>query len=384
MKKLKIRTITFGLNQFRPNQSLEIAFKRIHSYSKFAKEFFAKLGFEIQSVRIATLPWQSWINDFEPEKQLKKLKKLDQLAKDLDFKFVSIGPCTTIKSAEIIPELISQTETLSASFALDKKTVFGPDSELEKVAKIITDLGNLKPKDLLNFRFGLLFNCPPNIPFFPAAYHEGETCFSLGFENSVLLKDAADFSETLEELEENYKSLQTQNYLIAEKLAEKLASLLKIPFLGIDCSFVPSLEEKESFIAPFNKMNDFPFGENGSLSFCGLITRSIKSLEVKKCGFNGLMLPVMEDVGLANAWSNGQLDLQKLISYSSVCACGLDTVPLPGDFQASSLVNVIRDLATISFNQNKPLAMRVFPINGKKSGDQTELNSPYLVNTKVL
>ena len=41
------------------------------------------------------------------------------------------------------------------------------------------------------------------------------------------------------------------------------------------------------------------FGEAGTLTIARIITEILSQLTVKKCGYSGLMLPVLEDHGLA-------------------------------------------------------------------------------------
>lgn len=65
------------------------------------------------------------------------------------------------------------------------------------------------------------------------------------------------------------------------------------------------------------------------------VTAAVKSLAfsgVKLIGYNGLMLPVMEDLILAEraAQVPPSFTMRDLLTFSSVCGVGLDTVPVPG------------------------------------------------------
>jgi len=62
---------------------------------------------------------------------------------------------------------------------------------------------------------------------------------------------------------------------------------------------------------------------------------------------------------------------------------GLDTVPIPGDVTADSLAGVFMETSALAFRLDKPLSCRLLPMKGKKAGDWTEVDSPYLVNTRV-
>ena len=114
-----------------------------------------------------------------------------------------------------------------------------------------------------------------------------------------------------------------------------------------------------------------------------LITEAVRSLPVKHVGYSGLMLPVLEDRRIAQRWSEGHLNLDALLSYSSVCATGLDTVPLRGDITEEQLTRILGDVAALALKWNKPLTARLLPAPGKKAGDMTEFDNPFLVNAKI-
>ena len=96
------------------------------------------------------------------------------------------------------------------------------------------------------------------------------------------------------------------------------------------------------------------------------------------------MLPVMEDSGLAKRNQQGNISLTKLLSYSSVCGTGLDTIPLPGDISFETLYGILLDVSSLSIKLNKPLSARLMPIPGKKAGDLTEFDFNYFENTSVM
>lgn len=115
-----------------------------------------------------------------------------------------------------------------------------------------------------------------------------------------------------------------------------------------------------------------------------MITSVLKNLAVKTCGYSGLMLPVCEDFGLAQRAGEESFNLTDLLLYSAVCGCGLDAVPLPGDTPAEKIGAILVDMATLAITLNKPLSARLLPVPGKKAGEMTTFDSPYLVNCKIL
>jgi uncharacterized protein len=70
------------------------------------------------------------------------------------------------------------------------------------------------------------------------------------------------------------------------------------------------------------------FGASGSVETSALLTRVFKSVKnVEITGFSGLMLALIEDRGLADGSVMSHFDIRSLLTYSSVCGIGLDTVP---------------------------------------------------------
>ena len=86
---------------------------------------------------------------------------------------------------------------------------------------------------------------------------------------------------------------------------------------------------------------------------------------------------------LAQRWSEGTYNIDSLLAYSAVCGTGLDTVALPGDVSQQQLEKIIGDVASLAFKWHKPLAARLIPVPGKKAGERTEFDSPYLTNTTL-
>jgi hypothetical protein len=114
-----------------------------------------------------------------------------------------------------------------------------------------------------------------------------------------------------------------------------------------------------------------------------IITDAVKSVPVKQVGYAGLMLPVMEDSRIAQRWSEGTINLDSLLAYSSVCGTGLDTIPLPGDVTEDQLARIIGDVATLAFKWKKPLTARLQPVKGRKAGEKSDFDDPFLVNAVI-
>ncbi len=80
--------------------------------------------------------------------------------------------------------------------------------------------------------------------------------------------------------------------------------------LGIDSSPAPAKDR--SIAAAIEAFTHAPFGASSTLQACSVITAAIKSLDVKTCGYSGLMLPVLEDPLLAQRAGEGRYGIRDL------------------------------------------------------------------------
>ena len=152
-------------------------------------------------------------------------------------------------------------------------------------------------------------------------------------------------------------------------------------YMGLDLSPAPMKEASiGSATAGFTGGR---FGTSGTLTAIATITSALRDISVTKVGYNGVMMPVLEDTRLAQLWGEGALSMDQLLAYSAVCGTGLDTIPLPGDVSAAQLARIIGDVATLSAKLSKPLSARLLPVPGAKAGDMTTFDDPNLVNTVI-
>ncbi len=125
-------------------------------------------------------------------------------------------------------------------------------------------------------------------------------------------------------------------------------------------------------------------GLSGSLAAAAFLTDTLDRASFTRTGFNGLMLPLLEDSTLAQRGAEGVLSVTDLLLYSTVCGTGLDTLPLPGDTSVEQLEAILLDIAALALRLNKPLTARLMPIPGKKAGEPTGFNFEYFANSKIL
>ena len=166
-----------------------------------------------------------------------------------------------------------------------------------------------------------------------------------------------------------------------EAEAQAIAARSGWSYAGLHLS--PAPLKDVSIGAAIEKMTRARFGSSGTMSAAGAITAALKAIPVKQVGYSGLMLPILEDSLLARRWSEGTISLDSLLAYSAVCGTGLDTVPLPGEISEEQLRRILADVATLAFKWHKPLSARLLPVAGKKAGERTEFDDPFLVNSTL-
>jgi uncharacterized protein (UPF0210 family) len=167
----------------------------------------------------------------------------------------------------------------------------------------------------------------------------------------------------------------------AETVAQDFARQSGWDYLGLDPT--PAPDGVISIGAAIEAFTGHPVGSSGTLGTAFLITTAVRSVQVKQVGYAGLMLPVLEDERLAQRWSEGKLSIDALLSYSSVCATGLDTVPLPGDVTEDQLARILSDVAALASKWHKPLTARLLPVKNKHAGDRSDFDDPHLTNAKI-
>ena len=378
---MKIRTITTGI----PLKSAT-DFEKIHPAAEFnrnARSLFEQAGYEVQSTRIATNSWEQYLTGSTREEILRDVHTIEDVCRDLNVGFFNLGYAGSAEKILRCADIIRRTSAVSCSAKMgDAETGINPGN-VKAAAEVIRNISQETDGGMGNFRFCAWAGCKPGIPFFPAAYHEGETSFSIGLESGDLVMKAFSGSKNIWEAEQNLKSLVEEELRKIQDVAQQVSIEHHVRFRGIDASLAPSLREDESIAFAYEKLLSGRFGDPGTLAISAVITGVLKNLSVKTCGYSGLMLPVCEDLGLAQRAGEGTFNLTNLLLYSAVCGCGLDVVPIPGDISVEKIEAILLEVATLAVTLNKPLSARLLPAPGKKAGEMTAFDSPYLVNCRV-
>jgi len=379
---MKIRTITTGINLSYPVEELKI--KAIAEFNLRARKIFEDNGYEVQSLRIATQPWAEYLGALSQDQIIDEIKNIEKICINNGINFVSIGTVTDLKFIHLISEINKVTAIIFASVTIGDVTGGINYEAAKRAANVVVRISKEPPSGYGNLRFAVLSNCPPDIPFFPASYHKGRTCLSIGLECSDLVSKAFEKSKNLIEAEGKLASVFSTELRRIEETAKEIEKKERIFLKGIDVSIAPSLQENESIAFAYEKLNLGKFGAPGTLAISGMITEVLQSIEVKKCGYSGLMLPILEDFGLATRCNEGIFGIDTILACSAVCGTGLDCIPLPGNISENKIYAILLDMATLSIKLNKPLSARLLPVPNKNPGEITHFESPYLIDCRIL
>jgi len=381
--KPKIRTITAFIN-LDPTQYQQQVAETLQMLRR-AKVTFESRGFEVQTIRIATQPFPEYTKGMSTQQAVAFFKKYDELAENEKFA-AAIGPAMlnaddSESQADLLANILAVTKHLRGSIV-----VAGEEGVRWKsvgaAARAVKKLENETEHSQGNFNLGAIAMVPPYSPFFTAAYHTGfGHQFAIGLESANIAQAAFKDAPDLETARHRFTDMLFEQASEIERHANRIDQDTGWRYMGIDLSPAPLKEI--SIGAAIEELIAQPFGSSGTLTASATITSAIKSVQVKQTGYNGLMLPILEDSRLAQRWSEGRVSLEGLLSYSAVCGTGLDTVPLPGDVTIEQLDMIIGDMASLAFKWHKPLSARLLPVKGKVPGDTTEFDDPFLVNAVI-
>lgn len=378
-RAMKIRTITVGFN-LNP-RTLEVRIRRLGDFLQRAGNVFEAKGYTVQTVRIATQPWEKYHTS--PAQMLELARRMDACTASASIDYFNLGTTFHPDRIRYAYDFIRETTRgFCTATVCDGEKI--NTAAAEQTVKVMKKLSRVDPDGFSNLRFAALFNTEPGSPFYPAAYHRGRTSFAIGLENSDLVGEAFSEASSFEEVPRCLNRVMTRAYRRVEMIAESISRDSGYLYGGIDVSVASSVSPHESIAAGFEKLGLGIFGDPGTLTAAKLVTDALRRLPIKRCGYSGLMLPVLEDHGLAERNSEGRFGLTELLLYSAVCGTGLDTIPLPGDVPEKKLYALLLDIASLAVKLNKPLSARLMPVPGKKAGETTAFDFDYFVNTRIM
>ena len=382
---MKIRTITVMYNPSLPNAA--------HTLQKLVKlkekgvKIFTDAGYEVQTTRLATPPFPYLVPSLDDPTSIEKIKSWEKTFIDYDFSYYTFGPALPEfpESYRIIPSLLEETKNafFSAVIADARQGINLP--AIRAAAEIIEKASSITADGFTNLRFTTLANVGPYGPFFPAAYLIGDQpVFSLALESADLAVNAFSQSKSVSEARTRLLDSLHEHSRKLETLCMLLENEFEVIFKGLDFSLAPFPLDECSLGGAIEKLGVQQIGLAGSLAAAAIVAETLDRGQWTKAGFNGLMLPVLEDSILAQRTIEGTLTVKDLLLYSCVCGTGLDTVPLPGDVSAEQIAALLADIATLSIRLDKPLTGRLMPVPGKKAGELTSYDFEFFKNGRIL
>ena len=350
-----------------------------------AKKMFDEQRWEVETVRITTQPFPELVRGLPKDKALALLLDLDSLAAGkYDF---NIGPAMMQDaddpaSIDLLAEFLARSQVTNSN-ALIAAADGIHWTVIRRAAHLLKYVEDNSPHSRGNFRFAGNAMVAPYTPFYPGSYHTGAGGrFAIGLESAnVVLDVLRQTPGQPEEAEQRLKEALSRYAVEAEGISRQFAAQSGWEYLGIDPT--PASAGDVSIGAAIEAYTGHPFGSSGTLSAAFLITNAVRSVPVKQIGYSGMMLPILEDNRLAQRWSEGKISLDGLLSYSSVCATGLDTVPLPGDVSEEQLARILGDVASLAYKWHKPLSARLLPVKGKQPGEEGDFDDPHLTHATL-
>ena len=392
---MKVRAVTTGvaLDARLDRRRLAAA----ASVSRALAETVATAGLEVQTLRLTTPPLDTW-GDVARRDLPAVARAVEALAGDAGFGYVALGAVDTLGAAEsdwrplleAVPETVRGTEHVFAAAGVATLAGGVNLAAARLVGEVVAEIAGTTAAGFGNLRFAALANCPPHIPFFPAAYHDGGEAVVVGLalEAADLAVQAFEGAADLDDAEARLVRAVVDAVRPLHEAAERSAGRAGARFSGVDLSLAPFPADDRSIAAAFERLGLPAFGAHGTLFVASLLTgalrRAARLLPGGRSGFSGLMLPVLEDSVLAARAAAGTFGVDSLLLYSAVCGLGLDTVPVPGDTAASELAAIVLDTAALAVRLDKPLTARLFPVPGKRAGDAVRWNFAFFAPSRVL
>jgi uncharacterized protein len=382
---LKIRSITYFCNPKSPPD--EAVVTKAGMFLSSAKAAYEAAGYEVQTVRLATIPFPKLLGGRGIPNLPEYANRLAKSVKQAGISYASLGPALpdSPDSYRVIPEAIAASEDIFFSGAMtDGGNIHM--SAVKACTEVIVQCAPLDPNGFANLRFAALANVPAGAPFFPAAYHDSEEpAFAVAVESADLAVKAFAGQTGVEEGRGALISEITRHGQAITKIAQEFANhKSRITFNGIDFSLAPFPDDAHSLGHAVERMGVPRIGLHGSLAAAAILTDAIERADFPHIGFNGFMQPVLEDSVLAKRAAEGTLTVKDALLYSAVCGTGLDTVPLPGDTTADQLAPLLLDLCALALRLDKPLTARLMPVPGKRAGDATEFDFAFFANSRVM
>jgi uncharacterized protein (UPF0210 family) len=387
-----IRAITLSLGV--PHPLGAVTLTQVAAFLRGAQARVEAEGHTVQTTRVAARPILQDLESYTTAELSSYARELNSLCEAEGLAFVSLGPAPAHQPDFPLERLATLTDVLAPNPALNAtvQTAYGGDAPRDAAtlaaARIMVRLAQDGAGET-NFRFAVLAMCDPGGPFFPQAYARGrDWSVSIGLQAASVVGEALACVAPDVGMMAREAAVRAALAAHARPVVELFRGLVEeagYSYGGIDLS--PAPMGADSIAAAMERAGLGEFGGSGTLALAAAITAGVKMAASDvgpAIGYNGLMLPVLEDEVLGQRVAQKNISATALLAYSAVCGTGLDTIPLPGATEPETVARLLNDVSTLAWRLRKPLSARLFLAPGVAAGEMTRFSSPYLTNTRVM
>src|SRR4029077_5286487 len=311
------------------------------------KARFELAGYEVQTIRITTQPFTEYTRGMSQQDVLAFFHDFDNLAKKENI-LIGIGHALMSEKdnpgqAQLLAEILSlKFHARHCCGSWRRRHSLEGRACSPEVMKYLEDHTD---HSIGNFYFAAIANVPAYAPFYPASYHQGlGHQFAIALESANVVPAVLVVQRDQESTRQALISELGMHAIAVEDIASKLDLETGWTYMCLDLS--PAPRKEVSIASATAGFTGGRFGTSGTMTAAATITSALRDIAVKKVGYSGLMMPVMEDTRLSQLWSEGAISMDQLLAYSAVCGTGLDTIPLPGDTTTERLEAKIGDAPT--------------------------------------
>jgi uncharacterized protein len=382
---MKVRSITSFYDPSQPD--VPDTLKKLRRLTDQIKLEISAILMPVQSTRLATTPFAGYLPSQEENRAIEVTQEMEKMTTQMGWDYLSLGPANPndLKTYALIPNLLAATQHVFLSALISDRQFLYP-AAIRASADIISQAATLESNGFTNLRFAALANVEPFAPFLPAAFHKPNDppAISFAMECADIVLTAFQSGEPLEVVRGKIIADLHGTAIEITSIFNQLSKGAGIQLRGFDFSPAPYPKDACSLGAAVEAVGIEHIGGSGALAAAAIIADTLGRGEWQKAGFNGLMLPLLEDSRLSSRSIEGHLTVQDLLLYSTLCGTGLDTIPLAGDTTTEALTSVLMDVATLATRLGKPLTARLMPIPGKKAGDLTDFDFEFFSQARVL
>ncbi|MFO0917441.1 MAG: DUF711 family protein [Planctomycetaceae bacterium] len=191
-------------------------------------------------------------------------------------------------------------------------------------------------------------------------------------------------------LDEILREVQTaafQATRAAEIVGREVAQQLNAEFGSIDVTLGPTVRPGDSVIGLLPLLGIERLGAPGSATALAMLYLAVRNggafASTSVGSYSRVMLSVLEDPFLAELSTTGDLTLDQLRLMATASAGGLDLIPISGDTDVETIAALLADHVSMAVLNERPAAIRLVPVPGKKAGDRVEYENSQLGQAAV-